>query len=42
MGLGNNRIEGTAEQRRAHLAGDVFEPSLEDHECYRINHLFPR
>ena len=41
MGLGNNRIEGVAKQCCVHLVGDVFEPSLEDRECYRINQLFP-
>ena len=42
MGIDNNRIERVAKQYCVHLADDVFELPLEDRECYRINHLFPR
>ena len=35
--LGDDRVEGRAEQRRVHLVGDLFEPALQDGQSDRID-----
>jgi hypothetical protein len=37
VGLGDDRIEGGAEQRRVHLVGDLLQAALQDRQRYRID-----
>ena len=39
VGLGNDRIEGSAEERCVHFVGDLFHPACENCKRDRVNRI---